>query len=291
MKPGYWADHEYARESVVDIPRFCGWPTLVWLVKVAGTIQYRTDEADYLQRRDQALVAALFETGGRVREVLMLRKQNFKIEPNRILIQDMPLLKRYRKKKSYIERRKELPDNCTARLYEWDKKRKRWWRKRWETEPIFANRQDFTISLAEPLAYPLLSWIKQADKYLFPPRRKSKKTHLEDSRAYTILRGFVLSRDTEGNVKKRSESIETNFNRLVDEGLIPLNKVRLYDHWFRAMRAGQLVKDYKYREFRLKRFFGWEGSKMAFHYAHMGVEELEEAWVETEEMRKAKAIL
>ena len=274
MKPGYWATHDYERESVLNIPRFCGWPTLVWLVKAAEMTQYRTDERDYLRRRDQALATTLFQTGGRLREVLMLQKHNFKILSDKILVTGMPLLKRFDKKRSWIERRKELPGNCTDKLYQWDEKRKVWWRKRWETEPRKVQRKDFTISLVEPLSHILIDWISRADDYLFPASRVSKQPFLADSRAYTIVR-----------------EIEDLFNNLVEKGTIDLETIRLYNHWFRAQRASQLVKDYGYREFRLKRFFGWIDSTMPFHYAHLGIEELEESWTETEGMKAARTLL
>jgi len=284
VKPGWWnldvyPDHEYVRQSVEDIfeeKGFCGWPTLIWLVKVADMTQYRTDQADYLRGRDQALISALFETGGRLKEVLLLRKNNFEIKPDRILVRDMFLLKRYRKVRSWIERVKELPKaSSRARLFkDYDEKRKCWYRKRWATEPVFTKRKPFTVWLAEPLSSILLEWIKQSDDYLFPPGRKSKKPHLEESRAYTIMR-----------------TVEKTFNRLVDEDVIALPKVRLFDHWFRGQRASQLHAEYGHGEFELKRFFTWESTKMAYLYCGIGVPQLEAGWTETEDMKKARGML
>ena len=276
---GWWnltvyPDHKFNKQTVLDIDSFCGWETLMWLVKAAQLTEYRVNQVDYLRRRDQALISALFECGGRVKETLLLQTSNFEFQPNKILVKDAVVLKRFEKVKSWIEKVKELPlAPSRAKLYKWNEKHRCWERNRWETRPKIEKRKPFTIWLTEPLAPVLLLWIKQSEGYLFPPGRQSKQPHLEESRAYTIVR-----------------KVEENFNRLVDEGTINLPKVRLYNHWFRSMRASQLCKEYKYREFELKRYFAWIDSKMPFHYAHLGVEELEEEWKETEDMKKARQI-
>ena len=282
MKPGYWATHEYERESVMNLPGFCGWKTLMWLVKAADLTQYRTSQNDYLRQRDQSLVCLLFQTGGRVQEVLQLRKGHFKILEDKILVSGMPVVKRYKKVRSWIEKRKDLPTrlfdgkpNALAGLYEYDEKHRCYTRKRWETLPNPFKRMDFTIWKQEPLSTVTIEWILQSNDYLFPAAYlRSKQPFLAPSRAYTILK-----------------RIEDNFNGLINERAVDLEQVKLYDHWFRGMRASQLHKEYKYDEFRLKRFFAWESSKMAYHYAHVDVEELEETWKATEDMEKAKTIL
>ena len=54
-----------ARRSVLEIESFCGWDYLLNLI----------DKCEWL--RDKALVSTLFETGGRVSEVLKLKTSNF----------------------------------------------------------------------------------------------------------------------------------------------------------------------------------------------------------------------
>jgi integrase len=271
----------YARESVLDLPGFCGWKTLMLLVKATELTQYRTSQNEYLRQRDQALVCLLFQTGGRVQEVLQLRKGHFKILEDKILVSGMPVVKRYKKVRSWIEKRKDLPTrivdgkpNALAGLYEYDEKHKCYSRKRWETLPNPFKRMDFTVWKQEPLSTVTIDWIQQSGDYLFPAYLRSKHSFLAPARAYTILR-----------------KIEVNFNGLVGEGNSDLERVKLYPHWFRSMRASQLHKEYRYDEFRLKRFFAWESSKMAYHYAHVDVEELEETWKATEDMEKARSLL
>jgi integrase len=265
----------------MNLPGFCGWKTLMWLLKAADLTQYRVDRQDFLRQRDQALVGLLFQTGGRVQEAMQLRKGNFKILEDKILVSGMPVVKRYKKVRSWVEKRKDLPTrivdgkpNSLAGLYLFDEKHKCYSRKRWETEPFPLKRMDFTIWKQEPLSTVTTDWIEQSSDYLFPAYLRSKQPFLAPARAYTILKG-----------------IENNFNGLVNEGAADLEQVKLYPHWFRSMRASQLHKEYRYDEFRLKRFFAWESSKMAYHYAHVDVEELEETWKATEDMEKARSLL
>ena len=84
-----------------DVRGFCGWPKLLEIVKRAERKSPKTYPKGFLP----ALIAALFETGGRVSEVLQLRPENFDLDssPDFIVIKDMPLVKR--KKKSAITSR------------------------------------------------------------------------------------------------------------------------------------------------------------------------------------------
>ena len=66
MTRGWWATHSYARRSVArDVDQFAGWEALMGLVGAAET------------PLEEAFLSALFLTGGRVSEVLMLVKANF----------------------------------------------------------------------------------------------------------------------------------------------------------------------------------------------------------------------
>lgn len=69
-----------------DVQEFCGWPELMRIIHSAKP------------GRDQALIAATFLTGGRISEVLLLKRGNFDLSNKEILIvKSMPVLKRFKK--------------------------------------------------------------------------------------------------------------------------------------------------------------------------------------------------
>lgn len=80
----YWGPkHKYTRRSVEDIETFCGWHYLINLTESA------------IKDRDRALISLLFETGGRVNEVLKLAFNNFVFLNDVIVVAGMPVLKRF----------------------------------------------------------------------------------------------------------------------------------------------------------------------------------------------------
>ena len=89
MTSGYWAHHPYRRESVLNLEGFIGWPRLLRIVEEAGS------------PRNKAFLATLFETGGRVSEVLRLKIENFELlEDERV--RDFSIVRRFiTKVKSY----------------------------------------------------------------------------------------------------------------------------------------------------------------------------------------------
>jgi len=179
----YWKDHgeDYTRASVRTVLRFVGWDTLmelvgeccntsyrpspVWFIDHPGYEEYR----NYLIRRDQALIATLFLTGGRVSEVIPLRKNNFNLqdEPDAIIVTDMPREKSFRKVGEYIENGK----------------------KKWITEKVEATRRDFPILKNEALVPYLTKWLEEVDDYLFTSPAKSRD-HLSRVRAYQIVKNI-----------------------------------------------------------------------------------------------------
>lgn len=169
MKKGFWATHKYSRISVErDVQEFCGWPRLLELVAECDKTTYRADQQDHLRERDKALVATLFETGGRVSEVLMLRKRNFDIQRDRVLVKGMRVLKRYRKVGEY---------------------QKKGGKKSWKTEPVFTTRGIFTVRRFEPLTPIMVSWIETCNDYIFPSGSNgSELPYLGRTRVYQILR-------------------------------------------------------------------------------------------------------
>jgi len=121
---------------------------------------------DRLIRRDQALIAALFETGGRVSEVVQLRLRNFQVEEEAVIVTGMRVLKRFEKVKEY--------EDETGRV-------------RWVTKPVYETRGRFPILVKEPLVPYLLSWLEESEDYLFPSSAEHRN-HISRSWAYKIVR-------------------------------------------------------------------------------------------------------
>jgi site-specific recombinase XerD len=115
------------KRSVEIVESFCGWDYLLELAEKCKL------------ERDRALISALFETGGRVSEVLKLRKDNFVVQEPYVIVKAMPVLKRYKKVGEYID--KEA-------------------RKRWQTEKKKAHRT-FPIHMKEPLCASVLEHVER----------------------------------------------------------------------------------------------------------------------------------
>ena len=172
----YWKDHidEYNKRSMSDIDRFIGWDTLMMLIEECEHTKYKPSPAwdidpfDYSNRlinRDQALIATLFLTGGRVNEVVPLRKNQFEIHPLSLQVRNMRILKRYKKLSHTVDEQGH---------------------KHYETETIAATRGIVPINYAEPLVPVLLKYLKTVDDYLFPSPHQ-KRDHISDTRAYQIV--------------------------------------------------------------------------------------------------------
>jgi len=117
MGAGWWTTHEYKRRSTRSISYFCGWKSLLGLLGKC-TIEI-----------ERALIATLFETGGRASEVLSLRSDQFVDKGTYILILGMPVLKQ----KDPEKQRRNVP-----------------------------------MLKSEPLINPMMEWVKERDGLLFP---------------------------------------------------------------------------------------------------------------------------
>jgi len=222
-----------------DIHGFCGWEFLVELIEAAPSTFM------------QGLMVALFGTGGRISEVLSLRKWNIDatLHPDVVVVKQMPLLKRFEKLGNVTKWK--CKDHCMKR---WDKKPtpemfaehniKRY--KGWLTKPIDDHRT-FPIRFSEPLTKYLVSWcegVKDPLDVLFPIKR---------SAAFVRIRNIGVELDKE----------------------IPFCTIRstlLYGHWFRAERACQLAFDYGFDREDMNEFFQWKERRqsMAERYASLG---------------------
>jgi len=134
------------KRSVEIVESFCGWDYLLKLVEKCEC------------ERDRALISALFETGGRVSEVLQLKKDNFVAQNPFLVVKAMPVLKRYNKVGEYRDKNGKT---------------------RWLTERKIAYRT-FPIHMKEPLCEPLLSYLTKIDE--------GKLFHIGRIQVYRIVR-------------------------------------------------------------------------------------------------------
>jgi len=248
---GYWATHQYFRLNVKDYSEeFCGWKPLLELVDLAG------------EPREKAFLSALFLTGGRVSEVLSLRKNNFEIrkEENLIIVRGMPLLKRYKKLQ-------EL--NFTNSKGQTTKK--------WITQKLEKTRKAFPISFAEPLTPFLLDWLERIPEengLLFPsPYREGKP--LSRFWAYRFIRRLDKAVSPELRQKLGLDK------PLIINGKVVSDKLHLWLHFFRSQRACCLVSEYGFQLHDLLDWFSWEHVETAMDYAKKGWRSLAQKMLQT----------
>jgi hypothetical protein len=249
---GYWATHPYVRLNVKDFSEeWVGYKPLLKLVDLAE------------KPREKAFLSCLFLTGGRVSEVLNLRKNNFEIRPseNLIIVRGMRLLKRYRKIK-------EL--NFTNIRGETIRK--------WVTQKIEKTRKPFPILLSEPLIPFLLNWIEsipEENAYLFPsPYRENRP--LSRFWAYRQIREL----DKKVNPELR-EKLGLS-KPLIVNGKLVSDKLHLWLHWFRSQRACCLVSEFNFQLHELLDYFDWQSVEVATRYGKRGWRGLAQKMLETQ---------
>ena len=137
---GYWKTHKYTKRNIEKIVKsYCGDHYLEKLIKKVDEIP-RSANQDFRRKRDKAFLSALFITGGIMKEVLTLKKENFDRNNERArkfnayLVKDMEVLKKRTKGTS-------IP---TTRTF-----------------PIWRD---------DPLIKYLIDWLDEIDNYLFPAK-------------------------------------------------------------------------------------------------------------------------
>lgn len=247
-----------------EVPEFIGWNKLLSIIDACNQIDYDMYYRDYCIERDKGLIATLFETGGRIGEVLPLTKENFDFNhPQYCIVSGMLLEKRFEKIGSYYETVKEKPIGAHAKLYEpmlLEDGSQIWKRKRWDTtiesERVKRKRirKPFPIFKNEPL-YPIMeAWVKRNHSELLFP---SPKTRKNGTRTMTITNAWII------------------INRLQK-----LTEIEMWPHWFRSQRASQLYLEYGLTWEDLKTWFSWESEVMASLYAKMSTESLAERMIQ-----------
>jgi len=257
QRPGYWSDHEnhpYRRMTVESLEEFCGWPALKKLISYLDVPIQKT------------FFVTTFQSGGRVSEVLLLKKENFNVLPDDgvVKVSGMRCLKRYRKIDRYID--------CKGHA-------------RWHTELKYELRKTFAIDRSEPFTPILerhLESITDPENYLFPTSQRHGKqflkTHVSDESlkvngqvpysrvwAYQIIRSINdnLPRDLKGKLGLLKPQLDEKGKKIKDE-------LHLWLHWFRSQRASQLVADYNFDVLDLVKYFTWLDLATATRYANKG---------------------
>jgi integrase len=219
-------------------PGFIGWDKIVYFCSRLNNEIMRT------------IYATTFLTGGRISEVLQLKKENFRIMEDQIVVERMRLLKRYEKIDEYMEWKKERPRGAFSKLYKFDEGSGKWYRRRYKTKLKIEYRPPFSFPIKEPLVPLLLKRLKEIEEkdLLFP------------SILYKSIRNYPISR----------RIVEKYFSKVIighdDQG-----EVHLYPHWLRAQRASCLISFYGMSVEEMMEWFGWSEAKTALMYAKFGV--------------------
>jgi integrase len=201
---------------------------------------------------------ALFLTGGRVTEVLNLKKEMFKPgtlpDGTRfVTVKNMLLEKRYKKVgKKYLD---EDGNN------------------RFKTEKLIATRMPFSFRIDEPLAPILLDWIEKSPEGLLFPSPYHHKGEKKGERpltrnwAYKYIR--FLDRIIPNSLK---EALGMN-EPFIKNGVQVGDSLHLWCHWFRSQRASQLARDYHFDIQELMKYFSWTKVETALRYLHLSPEQ------------------
>lgn len=231
---GNMMTRQYHRVSVFqEIDEFCGWEALKELLK-------------YAQPTLQDYIVFGFKTGGRAKEVLALKTDNFKIDKRRkaVLINGMKLEKRYRKIQNQ--------DGTTS------------------FQTIVAQRRPFGFPLKEQLSKEIVEiLIANPDGLLFPSSYKFNMP-LTQSWAY---KGLVkLSKNIPNQLRQDLGLNRPLLDRITGQSV--RDSLHLWTHWLRSQRACQLRADYNFVEGDLLEWFSWRNFATATHYSRIGTSRL-----------------
>ncbi|MFC1487071.1 hypothetical protein ACFLRN_05215 [Thermoproteota archaeon] len=267
LEKSYWKTHKYQRHSVgKDVKTFCGWDILLQLVEACGN------------SLEKALISFLFETGGRVSEVLSLKMDMFSIieetKPPIIIVSGMPLRKRYRKIGEYFQ-----CINCECIIETGSKECSECGslelKRRFRTELKTEVRNDFSIRTDEPLAEIVLRHLKEVreardskkEKFERKCRREKRKPTNKELSDIEHTKFLFLNPQT---MKPFSRKWSYNVLRRAGEQISEY----FYNHRLRSERASHLGRSLRAES--LLEWFTWEKWETAKVYARKGPEKLAE---------------
>lgn len=248
----------YKKRSIIDVPPFIGWDKLLSLIDACNEIDYDIYYKDYCRERDKGLIACLFETGGRIGEVVSLSKANFDFTPRQYcIVSGMLLEKRYEKTGSYIETLETEPTGAHAKLYEpklLDSGKQIWIRKRWRTTITSDKVQRLRIRRPFPI--------------------------LKDERLYLIMEDYVKRLHSDllfpsSRLRKNKTRFMTTTNAwIILNRVQKLTGIQIWNHWFRSQRASQLKNEYGFSSDDRKDWFNWISDPMAALYPKTSAKEM-----------------
>jgi len=218
-----------SRWTAAEVREFCGWDFLERMMKQARLT------------RTKRLIAAAFLTGGRISEVLMLERRhfNFKKEPNMVVVQTMPVVKRHKKL------RKKLKWKCVEHC------KMRWGIRQRPREPTQAELRRHNI-----VEYDGWDTKLEMTYRTFPfPKTEPLVPILQK-----LIRGI--------DGKLFDFKYDVAYNEMTTIG----RKLGTWipTHWFRAQRASQLAFEYGFGVQDLVEFFTWQDYKTALIYSRKG---------------------
>ena len=272
-------------DKIIKIAEMCQYTPYYMKAHPFLSEDYRLSERLRLRVRDKLLVAVSFLTGGRISEVLMLRVGNFMVGRDFLFVHNMPLLKRFTKNLIEVDRLYEIPQD-DALDYKWDAKKRAFIKYMIETISNIDRRDPFPIPLFEPLTDFLVSRLAEIKaeygedanhKWLFPT---SSKIVREESPGVEAWLGELGLTERAWISPQRCWQIVTNVSERAGITVKLGNKnLGIWDHWFRSMRASQLVRDYVFTDRMLDRYFGWktgrEEETMSRRYARTATADME----------------
>jgi len=267
LEKAYWKTHKYKRHSVEkDVKTFCGWPLLLKLIGSCSKPIVK------------ALIACLFETGGRVSEVLSLRVDMFQVnkqtQPPIIIVSGMPLFKRYEKVDTYLEclkcgAKNEKASNICVKCGSHDLK------KRFVTKRLEEVRNDFSIRADEPLAKIMVQHIVEVIENRKEEFERLKQKCLKENRKPTQNETDYMNKL--GYIFLNPLTMKPYTRKWAYKVLRKAGKeigVYFYNHRLRAERASHLGRSLRAES--LLEWFSWEKWETAKIYARKGPERLAE---------------
>lgn len=266
LRHGTGKDRRTITEQLKDRD-FVGWHKILALAnETANTVYWMTvpnfsrvhgTDAESLREnlrlRDRALVSALFLTGGRVSEVLALRKRNFRLVDYAgerfIRVSNMPLFKGHERREEVVHVTDVAPkasERQEGLKYRWDQETGKFEGVKYTSRIKLRERNPFPIPMFEPLVADLHNYVKSVDDWLFPSPTKTS------SPCHPGVQGWLESQGFENR-----PFISPARALQIMNSLQKRTGIQVWNHYFRAQRTKQLQRDFEMESQLINRYMGW----------------------------------